>query len=231
MRAREGRASFDSEKQNEPLDPDECLFRPESFVYWDDEYKDAQTLVQSSDRSPRIVAAWDPSLGADPRRGDHSAIVVLAHWRDPKRYDVLAADIARHTPAEAIERLVQYCAIFGVKRIAVEANGFQELLADRLQSALDDAGHRASISEVRNSGHKRSRISALQPLVEHGMVRFSRRQTVLIEQLRQFPLGAHDDGPDALEIGIQIPDEVRPNVGLINPDTGEIEWANDYDNE
>ncbi|MFI4892147.1 MAG: hypothetical protein ACIAQ0_01750, partial [Phycisphaerales bacterium JB058] len=31
IRVREGRASFDSEKQNEPLDPEHCLFKPESF--------------------------------------------------------------------------------------------------------------------------------------------------------------------------------------------------------
>lgn len=35
IRADEGRSSFQSEKQNEPLDPEKCLFRENSFVYWD----------------------------------------------------------------------------------------------------------------------------------------------------------------------------------------------------
>lgn len=34
--------------------------------------------------------------------------------------------------------------------------------------------------------------------------RSSRRHQILLEQLRQFPLGKHDDGPDALEMAIQM---------------------------
>ena len=46
---------------------------------------------------------------------------------------------------------------------------------------------------------KLGRIQRLQPLISSGALRFSRRQVTLLEQLRQFPMGAHDDGPDALE--------------------------------
>ncbi|QYU68413.1 hypothetical protein J4558_27035 [Leptolyngbya sp. 15MV] len=31
-------------------------------------------------------------------------------------------------------------------------------------------------------------------------MRQHRRQSTLLDQLRHFPLGAHDDGPDALEL-------------------------------
>src|SRR5690606_26509551 len=50
IRVREGRASFDSEKQNEPLDPEHCLFKPDLFAYWDDEFQDATKLVRSLGR-------------------------------------------------------------------------------------------------------------------------------------------------------------------------------------
>lgn len=59
-----------------------------------------------------------------------------------------------------------------------------------------------NLRKVQNTTNKRSRITALQPLVAQGMIRFSRRHTLLLEQLRQFPLGAHDDGPDALEMAV-----------------------------
>ena len=39
----------------------------------------------------------------------------------------------------------------------------------------------------------------LQPDVKNGYILFRRDQTLLLQQLSQFPLGAHDDGPDALE--------------------------------
>ncbi len=49
---------------------------------------------------------------------------------------------------------------------------------------------------------KLGRIQRLQPLISSGALRFSRRQVTLLEQLRQFPMGAHDDGPDALEMAV-----------------------------
>ena len=43
------------------------------------------------------------------------------------------------------------------------------------------------------------RVESLQPDVKNGYILFRRDQTLLLHQLSQFPLGAHDDGPDALE--------------------------------
>ena len=43
------------------------------------------------------------------------------------------------------------------------------------------------------------RVESLQPDVKNGYILFRRDQTLLLQQLSQFPLGAHDDGPDALE--------------------------------
>jgi len=40
--------------------------------------------------------------------------------------------------------------------------------------------------------------------VTQGRIRFSRRHQLLLDQLRQFPLGVHDDGPDALEMAVQV---------------------------
>ena len=54
------------------------------------------------------------------------------------------------------------------------------------------------IQGVRSAEDKTIRVSALQPDVKNGYLRFGPDQRLLIEQLAQFPLGAHDDGPDAL---------------------------------
>ena len=45
MREREGKASFQSEKQNEPIDPEQCVFDENTFHYWDDEYAGPSSLV------------------------------------------------------------------------------------------------------------------------------------------------------------------------------------------
>ena len=39
----------------------------------------------------------------------------------------------------------------------------------------------------------------MQPDVKNKYIKFNRRHKRLLEQLLQFPMGAHDDGPDALE--------------------------------
>ena len=59
------------------------------------------------------------------------------------------------------------------------------------------AGIYLPIQGVRSAEDKTIRVSALQPDVKNGYLRFGPDQRLLIEQLAQFPLGAHDDGPDA----------------------------------
>ena len=43
----------------------------------------------------------------------------------------------------------------------------------------------------------------LQPAIKNGTIRFSKRHHTLTEQLKHFPKGAHDDGPDALEMAFR----------------------------
>ena len=44
------------------------------------------------------------------------------------------------------------------------------------------------------------RIERIQPPVAAGLIRFRPEQKVLLDQFRQFPNGAHDDGPDCCEM-------------------------------
>ncbi len=216
IRVREGRASFDSEKQNEPTDPEQCVFRVESFRYWDDEFRDADALIAHLAERCECVIGWDPSLGK--AGGDHSAIVLTARDIDTEIIYVLLADIARRTPQEAIMRIVQYAGIYRVGRAAVESNGFQELLQDDLSQAAREAGVDLCIEPVSSRGPKRGRIEMLEPAVSQGRIRFNRSQRELIEQLRRFPLGRHDDGPDALHIAVQASRTVKPAVIILDID-------------
>ncbi len=50
IRESEGRRSFQSKKQNEPIDPQQCIFKEEDFMFWDDDYRDVQHLIQSMRR-------------------------------------------------------------------------------------------------------------------------------------------------------------------------------------
>jgi len=81
-------------------------------------------------------------------------------------------------------------------------NQFQSVLADELTRRSNAEGLYLPVEPVHHSTDKLARIQSLQPLVRSGTLQFSRRHTMLLEQLRLFPKAAHDDGPDALEMAV-----------------------------
>jgi hypothetical protein len=72
MRAAEGGAYFDSEKQNEPINPEDCLFREEDIAYWEDGDVDLTGVPLDGACDPRSARSRNatirpPSWGADSR--------------------------------------------------------------------------------------------------------------------------------------------------------------------
>ena len=88
--------------------------------------------------------------------------------------------------------------------MGIESNQFQWLLKEQLRKESARAGEYLPLCEVQSRGSKESRIRALQPYVRNGYLRFSRSHILLLEQLRQFPLSRHDDGPDALQGAVEL---------------------------
>jgi predicted phage terminase large subunit-like protein len=198
----DGAVTFSCEKQNEPLDPDVCIFKEESFHYWDHRYENSQQLIQSLGENARFSAACDPSMGKG-KSGDYSAIIVAAKDKRDGVHYVIAADIARRTPDQTIEKIIEYCRIYPIAGFAFEKNQFQEIMLDNLIKRAQLSGVCFNSRPINSQANKQARITGLEALVTQGLIVFSRRHQVLLEQLRQFPLGKHDDGPDALEMAIQ----------------------------
>jgi predicted phage terminase large subunit-like protein len=202
MRVREGRVAFDCEKQNEPTDPETCLFRDSDFCYWDDQYASEQELLAALGSGVQIFGGCDPSLGKKGRQHDDTAIITLAKDASGVHY-VLDADIRKRKPDEILDTVASYHTRRGYQRFGFEVNQFQEFLGDELIKRSRAAGVEVPVYKIAHTTDKLLRIQTLQPLVSSGGIRFSRRHAVLLEQLRQFPHGAHDDGPDALEMAIE----------------------------
>lgn len=209
MREREGRGSFQSEKQNEPLDPELCLFSEEIFHYWDEEHQDEQHLLDAVGRDGYFYGACDPSLGKRTGSGDFSAIIILYQQRKPKVNYVLVADIKRRSPDETIEQIVHYAQTYRFNKFGVEGNHFQQLTIDNLKNKVSSLGIRLPIETIDSRSNKQARISSLEPEISQGHLKFYRRHQLLLDQLRQFPLGMHDDGPDALEMAMTIASKPR----------------------
>ncbi|MEM6503851.1 MAG: phage terminase large subunit [Planctomycetota bacterium] len=206
MRADEGEQSFMAEKQNSPIDPTSCVFAGADLRFWDDPaatgedaFTDVSELLAHLGSRAKFYGACDPSLG-HLRRGDYSAVVTLVRDQETKVMYVIGADIARIKPEQLIKNIVSLALSHRFSEFCVEANHFQEMLADELSKQVRKKRTLMNVTKVQNRTNKEARISALQPLVAQGLVRFSRRHRKLLEQLTAFPNGKHDDGPDALEM-------------------------------
>jgi len=220
MREGDGVASFDSEKQNEPVNPADCYFLEEEFRYWDDRFGSESELISSLAGSPEFIGACDPSLGVKGIHGDDSAIITLLRDSANGNLFVLDADIARRKPDQIIENALTYQRMRKYQSFGFEANCFQTVLADELKRRSAQQALYMPVTEIRHTTDKVARIQRLQPLVRSGTLQFSRRHRTLIEQLRMFPKAAHDDGPDALEMAVEATQNLH--TGCFDPKTALI---------
>jgi predicted phage terminase large subunit-like protein len=215
-RVREGRTSFQAEKQNEPIDPSECIFRDENLRYWDEDYTSPAALAEHFRGKCTIAGACDPSMGGRSGRGDFSAIITLLRPSNSRITYVLDASLSISTPDQTIARIVEQARIYRYSYFQLETNGFQELMLKQLKERAAAAGVRVPVRSVDHRTDKRARIQALEPMISQGHLLFSRRQHLLIEQLRQFPMAAHDDGPDALEMAVMALNTPRPAIYILD---------------
>jgi predicted phage terminase large subunit-like protein len=214
MRAEGGRTAFEREKQNSPINPDLCEW-PESYfdeTIWFDQWP-AKFAVKTM--------ALDPSKGSDSRRGDYSALVVLGVDRQGILY--VEADLARRPTPEIVADGVECFRRHQPDVFAVEANQFQDLLAGEFEQSFRRQGMLAARPiPIENHTAKPVRIRRLGPYLSTHRIRFKSNSPgtkLLVEQLQEFPIADHDDGPDALEMALRLAVEVL-NGRAINDGLG-----------
>lgn len=131
IREREGLHSFQAEKQNEPIDSEQCIFAEQNFHYWDDEHADEDALRAAIGKNGGyFYGACDPSLGRRTGQGDYTAIVILYQSMKPRINYVVVADLARRPPGQTIERIINYTKMYPISKFAIETNQFQSLMCE-----------------------------------------------------------------------------------------------------
>jgi predicted phage terminase large subunit-like protein len=199
LRATIGPAAFESEKQSNPVNPDQCEWDGSYFDYpgfWFEQWPEQLTIK---------TLALDPSKGKDARTGDYSAFVRLG--RDKSEYLYVEADLKRRPTPQIVADGVEHVRLFRPAGFAIEVNQFQELLAPDFVRTGKEEKVDLPIYTVDNQTNKEVRIRRIGPYLAQKRLRFKRRSTgtlLLIQQLRDFPIGDHDDGPDSLEIGLRL---------------------------
>ena len=209
MRVESGYASFEREKQNSPVNPDLCEF-PEAYF---DEHIWVQTLPTNIVCS---ALALDPSKGNNSALGDYSAFVFVALGEDGIFY--VDAHLERLPTSELVAKGIELYRKYQPTIFCVEANQFQELLCDEFDRQFLASARAGDVSlpvsrvyPIKNHLNKNIRIRRLDSYLSLRQLRFcslSSSCRLLVEQLRSFPIGSHDDGPDALEMALRMAEKL-----------------------
>jgi predicted phage terminase large subunit-like protein len=160
------------------------------------------------------VIALDPSKGkdakavTDKRAADYSAFVFAGLDGDGTIW--VDADLNNRRSAEQIvQDALVHCRTWQPTAFVIETNNFQELFEPLLKRAFDEAHIPLPGYKVNNYVNKQVRIRSLGPILAgvDGRFRFRANSPgckLLVQQLRDFPVGQYDDGPDALEQAVRV---------------------------
>ncbi len=208
MKVDEGTASFNSELQNDPIDPDNADFNEEWFVYYEDgevDFKDPKFL---------FIGGNDPSLGKNAKADTSSIITLALDTKSGYKY-VVYADIAKRNPDKIIEDIFDTDKRLhreygkGYYSFGVEDVQFQYYFKQVMAQKSAEQGIYLPIEGITSTSNKVLRIRSLQPEVKNGYIRFQQRQKTLLQQMQEFPMGKNDDAPDGLHMAVLMANKVK----------------------
>lgn len=181
-----GHDSFATEYQNQPISEGNPFAK---LMFW--------TMPV---REWIHFGAIDPSLGGKKKGRDPSAILIGGYDRLSGKMDVVEASIRKRLPDLIISDTIALQREYRCLLWFVESVQFQEFLRTTLMAEAARQGVGISAVPIVPQADKNLRIERLQPPIAAGLIRLNPTQTTLIEQLQQWPNGAHDDGPDTLDM-------------------------------
>ena len=203
IRVSDGEAAFNSELQNNPIDPDNAAFNPEWFDFYEEE------LMDWKDSRYIFVGANDPSLGKN-KKADTSSIINLALDQYTGYMYVEAASVERRKPDVIINDVFEMSRRLkrdyhkGFFRFGVETVQFQYFFKEVMAQLSAEMGEYIPIEEIQSIANKMFRIQSLQPYIKNGYIKFNRKHKTLLKQLEEFPMGRNDDAPDGLQMAVAL---------------------------
>lgn len=167
--------------------------------------------------------ALDPSKGRDAKHGDYSAYALVQV--DVTGTIYVQADLERRPVPRMIGDGVELYREFRPDAFCIEGNAWQDLLGGEFQRAFAEAGLiEFAPYLIDNHVKKEVRIRRLSSWLSDGRIKFRANHPgtkLLVDQLREFPLAMHDDGPDALEMAIRLAQMVAAD-SVANDDEYEV---------
>ncbi|MBU5312231.1 phage terminase large subunit [Tissierella carlieri] len=207
----EGEASFNSEIQNDPIDPDSCTFNEEWFDFYD------ESSINFSDPEFIIIGSNDPSLGKN-KKSDTSSIIALAKSLKTGYMYIVEASIEKRKPDVIIDDAIEMSK--RMKRdlkkpffkFGVETVQFQYYFKDVMVKKSVEVGEYLPIEEIQSTQSKNVRIESLQPFIKNKYLKFNEKHKTLLQQFKEYPMGKNDDGPDGVEMAVRLALGIKGNT-------------------
>ncbi len=210
MRATDGIAAFESEKQNNPIDPSLCEWGPHLFPgqHNPDSVQRKETRWYTElpkDSILACVCALDPSKGKDAKAGDYQGMVSVAIDNLHRLY--VDACLMREPMEDMTARFVNFCKDHDADLGVCEEEQFQDLLLPQIEGSAVEEKVVVPIEGITTKGKKKEiRIRRAGPWINRGRIFWklgSQGTYLLIKQFMEFPNSDHDDGPDAFEMALR----------------------------
>lgn len=208
MKIVEGEASFNSELQNDPIDPENATFNEEWFDYYEPQ------LLDFSSSEFILIGSNDPSLGKN-KKSDTSFVGSLALSQTTGYMYIVDASTERRKPDVIINDIFEmnrrlrrdYGKAF--YKFGIETVQFQYFFKEVVAQKSAELGEYLPIEEIQSTVNKVLRIESLQPLIKNKYIKFNREHKTLLKQLKEFPMGKNDDAPDGLQMMVQLAQQVK----------------------
>jgi hypothetical protein len=199
-RAEIGASAFNTEYQGQPESPEGAEWPAEYFDrpdMWFDEWP-AQMVYR--------IQSLDPSKGVESPSTDYQAHVLLGIGIDGTLY--VEADLRKQSIIEMVDTALDLARLRGLTpldALAIENNDSLGMVVEEFKRRIQERRLLVPLCSVRNSQPKVVRIRRLGLYFGTYRVRFRNTPGTrkLVDQLREFPMGQFDDGPDSLEIAIR----------------------------
>jgi hypothetical protein len=194
-------------QQNPRADPSACAFPDDYFTGHDGRQLGHLVYDQLPPSLARrcTVVACDPSHGARSKPGDYCAIATLVLDRDGFLWANMALN--RYTFSQVCDAFTLAILRDRPDVAIVETQGGQEGVMVDVRRRLDDRLCITTLHAFETQEDKQVRIAwALDEWLRLKRLRLADNLggRLTIAQLREFPSGEHDDGPDAIAIGLSM---------------------------
>jgi len=176
---------------NEPLRPDQMLFRPEWIIEMD------VSEFPYDEEEMKWIITIDPAIS---ERNEACDTVLLRAGHFENRIWVDVCDDGHYTPQQTITKALDLIELDPdrTKWVSVESVAYQKALGMFMRDEMMRRGVIKPIQQLKTRTNKDVRIQGLQPYFERGQIVLRSGLKKLVSQLLQYPYGRLVDCIDAL---------------------------------